>query len=384
MNRSGAYRQQPTGYKAFLPAPLPPNPPIKIEGELQNLLSNADMSLARLDGLGHILPNASLFIAMYVKKEALLSSQIEGTQASLEDLFEFESGMKPENINDVAEVVNYVRALNYGMERLQEFPMSLRLIKEIHAVLMEGVRGGEKTPGEFKKTQNWIGPPGCTLKDARFVPPPPHEAEALMGALELYLHQPPQLPVLVDCALIHYLFETIHPFLDGNGRLGRLLITFYLHWKGVMEKPLLYLSYYFRKYRQEYYDRLNMVRDNGDFEQWIAFFLKGVVVTADSAVDAAKQIMELQSRHRNLLWQKKISSPLAVGILEKLFYSPYVSVNDIARDFSISYQAASTLISQLEGASILKEITGRKRDKRYVYADYLQILEEGTKLKNQG
>lgn len=380
MNRSGAYRQQPTGYKAFLPASLPPNPPIKIEGELQNLLSNADMSLARLDGLGHILPNASLFIAMYVKKEALLSSQIEGTQASLEDLFEFESGKQPENINDVAEVVNYVKALNYGMERLGEFPMSLRLIKEIHVILMEGVRGGEKTPGEFKKTQNWIGPPGCTLKDARFVPPPPHEAEASMGALELYLHQPQQLPVLVDCALIHYLFETIHPFLDGNGRLGRLLITFYLHWKGVMEKPLLYLSYYFRKYRQEYYDRLNMVRDNGDFEQWIAYFLKGVVVTADSAVDAAKQIMELQSRHRNLLWQKKLSSPLAVGILEKLFYSPYVSVNDIARDFSISYQAASTLISQLEGAGILKEITGRKRDKRYIYADYLKILEEGTKL----
>lgn len=380
MNRSGAYRQQPTGYKAFLPSPLPPNPPIKIEGELQNLLSNADMSLARLDGLGHILPNASLFIAMYVKKEALLSSQIEGTQASLEDLFEFESGMKPENINDVAEVVNYVKALSYGMDRLEEFPMSLRLIKEIHAVLMEGVRGGEKTPGEFRKTQNWIGPPGCTLKDARFIPPPPHEAEAAMGALELYLHQPLQLPVLVDCALIHYLFETIHPFLDGNGRLGRLLITFYLHWKGVMAKPLLYLSYYFRKYRQEYYDRLNMVRDNGDFEQWIALFLKGVVVTADSAVESAKQILELQSRHRNLLWQKKISSPLAVGILEKLFYSPYVSVNDIARDFSISYQAASTLVTQLEGAGILKEITGRKRDKRYIYADYLQILEEGTKL----
>jgi Fic family protein len=380
MSRSGAYRQQSTGYKAFLPAPLPPDPPVKIEGELQILLSNADMSLARLDGLGHILPNADLFISMYVKKEALLSSQIEGTQASLEDLFEFESGKLPENINDVAEVVNYVRALNYGMERLVEFPMSLRLIKEIHSVLMEGVRGGEKTPGEFRKTRNWIGPPGCTLNDARFIPPPPHEAEAAMGELELYLHQPPHLPALVDCALIHYLFETIHPFLDGNGRLGRLLITFYLHWKGVMEKPLLYLSCYFRKFRQEYYDRLNIVRDNGDFEQWIAFFLKGVVVTADSAVDAVKQIMELQSRHRSLLWQKKISSPLAVGILEKLFYAPYVSVNDIAGDFSISYQAASTLVSQLEGIGILKEITGRKRDKRYIYADYLKILEEGTKL----
>lgn len=222
----------------------------------------------------------------------------------------------------MAEVVNYVKALNYGRERLQKFPMSLRLLKDIHAVLMEGVRGGKKTPREFKKTQNWIGPTGCTLRDASFVPPPPHEAEKGMGELELYLHKPQQLPILVDCALIHYLFETIHPFLDGNGRLGRLLITFYLHWKGVMEKPLLYLSYFFKKNRQEYYDRLNMVRDKGDFEQWIAFFLKGVVVTADSAVDTARKILELQTAHRNLLWQKKISSPLAVGILEKLYYTP--------------------------------------------------------------
>ena len=380
MNRSGRYINQPAGYKAFIPAPLPPDPPIIIKGDLQNLLSKADMSIARLDGMGHVLPNANLFIAMYVKKEALLSSQIEGTQASLEDLFEFESGEKLENINDVAEVVNYVKALNYGMERLQEFPMSLRLLKDIHAVLMEGVRGGEKTPGEFKKSQNWIGPAGCTLRDATFVPPPPHEAEKGMGELELYLHNPQQLPILVDCALIHYLFETIHPFLDGNGRLGRLLITFYLHRKRVMDKPLLYLSYFFKKNRQEYYDRLNMVRDKGDFEQWIAFFLKGVVVTADSAVDTARNILELQTTHRNLLWQKKISSPLAVGILEKLYYTPYVSVNDIARNFNISYQAASTLVSQLENAGILKEITGRKRDKRYIYAEYLNILSEGTTL----
>lgn len=380
MNRSGAYIQQQTGYKAFIPNPLPPNPPLKIEGDLQNLLSKADMALARLDGLGYFLPNSSLFIAMYVKKEALLSSQIEGTEASLEELFEFESGEKPSNINDVAEVVNYIKALNYGIERLTDFPMSLRLIKEIHQVLMEGVRGGKKTPGEFKKSQNWIGPAGCVLKDARFVPPPPFEAEAAMGTLELYMHQPLQLPVLVNCALIHFLFETIHPFLDGNGRLGRLLITFYLQWQGVMKKPLLYLSYYFKKYRQEYYDRLNMVRDSGDFEQWIAFFLKGVVVTADSAVETARQIMELQTTHRNLLWQKKLSSPLAVGILEKLYYTPYISVNDIARDFSISYQAASTLVSQLEEIGILREITGRKRDKRYIYSDYLHILEEGTKL----
>lgn len=379
MNRSGTYVNQPSGYKAFIPKPLPPKPPVALEGDLQNLLSKADMSLARLDGIGHVLPNVNLLIAMYVRKEALISSQIEGTQASLEDLFEFESGEKPKNINDVAEVVNYIKALNYGIERLDNFPMSLRLIKEIHSVLMKGARGGEKMPGEFKKSQNWIGPAGVTLNDAGFVPPPPHEAEEAMGELEKYMHKKEKLPILVDCALIHYQFETIHPFLDGNGRLGRLLITYYLYWKGALTRPLLYLSYFFKKRRQEYYDRLSLVRENGDYEQWVSFFLKGVIEISDSAIDTSKRILELQTNHRNLLWQKKISSTLAVGILEKLFYVPYVSVNDVAKDFSISFQAASTLVAQFERAGILKEITGRKRDKRYIYADYLNILSEGTK-----
>ncbi len=379
MNRSGSYIQQSTGYKAFIPSLLPPLPPVRIEGDIQKLLSKADMSLARLDGLCHMLPNADLFISMYVRKEALLSSQIEGTQASLENLFEYESGEKPENINDVSEVINYVKALNYGIERLGSFPMSNRVLKEIHTILLDGVRGGEKTPGEFKKAQNWIGPAGCSLRDATYVPPPPYETEKAMGELEIYLHQAQALPLLVDCALIHYQFETIHPFLDGNGRLGRLLITFYLYWKGVLHRPLLYLSYFFKRYRQEYYDRLNMVRETGDYEQWLAFFLKGVSETASSAMEAAKKILELQSTDRNLLWQKKISSPLAVGILEKLFSTPYVSVKDIARDFSVSFQSASTLVAQLEAAGILREITGRKRDKRYVYENYLAILAEGTK-----
>lgn len=379
MNRSGTHIQQPTGYKAFIPTPLPPNPPVKIEGPLQTLLSNADMALARLDGLGYTLPNADLFIAMYVRKEALLSSQIEGTQASLEDIFEFESGEKPENLNDVTEVVNYVKALNYGIERLDGFPMSLRLIKEIHAVLMEGVRGGEKIPGEFKKSQNWIGPAGCALNEATYVPPPPNESDKAMGDLEVYLHEARQLPVLIECALVHYQFETIHPFLDGNGRLGRLLITYYLYWRGVLHRPLLYLSYFFKKYRQEYYDRLNLVRENGDYEQWISFFLKGVADSAQSAMDTAKKILELQSTHRSLLWQKRISSPRAVGILEKLYSTPYVSVKEVAKSFKISFQSASTLISQLEQAGILKEITGRKRDKRYIYYQYLDILSEGTR-----
>ena len=337
------------------------------------------MSLARLDGIGHVLPNVNLLIAMYVRKEALISSQIEGTQASLEDLFEFESGEKPKNINDVAEVVNYIKALNYGIERLGSFPTSLRLIKEIHSVLMKGVRGGQKMPGEFKKSQNWISPASAALNEATFVPPPPHEAEKAMGELEKYMHKKEKLPILVDCALIHYQFETIHPFLDGNGRLGRLLITYYLYWKGVLTKPLLYLSYFFKKRRQEYYDRLSLVRENGDYEQWVSFFLSGVIEISDSAIDTSKRILELQSDHRNLLWKKKISSPLAVGILEKLFYVPYVSVNDVSKEFSISFQAASTLVAQFEKARILKEITGRKRDKRYIYADYINILSEGTK-----
>ncbi|NTU41501.1 MAG: Fic family protein [Nitrospirales bacterium] len=379
MNRSGTYVKQPAGYRAFIPTPLPPDPPIAITGDLQNLLSRADMSLARLDGIGHILPNVNLFIAMYVRKEALLSSQIEGTEASLEDIFELESGEKPKNINDVTEVVNYIKALNYGIERLESFPMSLRLMKEIHSALMTGVRGGEKMPGEFKKSQNWLGPAGCSLNDASFVPPPPHEAEKAMGDLEKYMHGQDSLPVLINCALVHYQFETIHPFLDGNGRLGRLLITFYLSWKGILNKPLLYLSYFFKKRRQEYYDRLTLVRENGDYEQWIAFFLKGVMEASDSAVETSKRILELQTNHRNLLWKKRISSPLAVGILEKLFYTPYISVRNISQSFDISFQAASTLVAQFEKAGILQEITGRKRDKRYVYADYLNILTEGTK-----
>ncbi len=380
MSRSGTHILQASGYKAFIPAPLPPNPPIVLEGNLQALLSRADMALARLDGLGQVLPNVNLFIAMYVKKEALLSSQIEGTQASLENLFAAELGDTPENINDVEEVVNYVKALNYGLERLREFPMSLRLIREIHAVLMAGVRGGNKTPGEFRKSQNWIGPPGSTLKDATFVPPPPHEAEKALGELEIYLHRPRTQPVLIDCAMIHYLFETIHPFLDGNGRLGRLLITFYLNWQGVMDKPLLYLSYYFKRNRQEYYDRLNLARESGDFEQWIAFFLRGVVTTADAAVASAKSILELQTAHRDLLWQKKLSSPYAVGILERLFHTPYISVNDVATHFSMTYPTAAKVVGQLEGIGILKEVSGKQRDKRYIYIDYMNLLSEGASL----
>lgn len=379
MNRSGRYITQLSGYKAFIPTPLPPHPAIKIDENLQTLLWEATLLLARLDGMAYTLPNTDLFISMYVKKEALLSAQIEGTQASLEDLFEFEKGTKLENINDVVEVVNYIKALHYGMDRLNSLPMSLKLIKELHATLLKGVRGAEKTPGEFKKTQNWIGAPGCTLNTARYVPPSPDEALKAMGELELYMHKKSTMPELITCALIHYQFETIHPFLDGNGRLGRLLITFYLYWKGILKKPLLYLSYYLKKNRQEYYDRLSLVRDKGDYEQWIAFFLAGVTQTCQDAIESIKQILQLRETHQTLLWKKKISSPTAVRFLERLFYTPVVGVGDLQKEFKLSHQSASNLVNQFEKIGILKEVTGKRRGRRFAYAEYLAILSEGTK-----
>ncbi len=379
MKRSGYLEPQVAGYKAFIPAPLPPKPLIKIENSLQELLLEATIVLARLDGMATTLPNTDLFISMYVKKEALLSAQIEGTQASLENVFEFEQGAKLENIDDVSEVINYVKALHFGLRELKKIPMSSRLIKKLHSIILRGVRGKHKTPGEFRKTQNWIGPPGSTLNQASFVPPPPQAAQKAMGDLEKYLHKKSTLPTLIDCALIHYQFETIHPFLDGNGRLGRLLITFYLCWKGLLEKPLLYLSFYFKKHRQEYYDRLSMVRESGDYEQWLEFFLKGVIETSQSALLNTKKILQLKEKHKKLLWKEKISSPYAMMLHEKLFYTPLISITDMQLSLDISFQAASNLIGQFESVGIVKEVTGKKREKRYLYSKYLAILSEGTK-----
>ncbi len=367
---------QPSEYKAFIPTPLPPS--LKIDDAMQQLLSDANIAIGRLDTMGHLLPNIQHIIAMYVRKEALLSSQIEGTQASLEDIFEYENHVSIHNVQDVEEVVHYIKALNHGLTRLKEFPMSIRLIKEIHYILLSQARGQDKTPGEFRRSQNWIGPAGCTLKNATFVPPPPHEAIDAMGKLELYLHEPTTLPVLVATALIHYQFETIHPFLDGNGRLGRLLITFYLCWKHVLEKPLLYLSYYFKLHRQEYYDRLNMVREQGEYEQWIQFFLKGVIWTSQSALDTIKQILALVETHKKLLFQHKISSPVAMALLDHLFIKPHVSTSEIASALSISYQSAQTMIMQFVKLSIVKEITGKERNRRFSYWQYIDYLSEGT------
>ena len=380
MNRSGQYITQLSGYKAFIPSSLPPNPPIEMDEVMNQLLADANIALGRLDTFGFLLPSIDYIIAMYVRKEALLSSQIEGTQASLDDIFEYESHVPIKNTHDVEEVVNYIKALNHGLKRLKEFPMSVRLIKEIHHVLLSQTRGMDKTPGEFKRSQNWIGHAGSTLKNASFIPPPPAETIEEMSKLELYLHSKDKLPILINCALIHYQFETIHPFLDGNGRLGRLLITFYLCWKEVMQKPLLYLSYYFRLHRQEYYDRLNMVRVKGDYEQWIHFFLRGLISTSESALDTIKQILALADTHKKLLIKEKISSPMAIGLLDYLFVKPHVSIDNIAEYFDVSYPTAKTLINHFVKLEILKEITGKKRDRRYSYWQYLEYLSEGTNL----
>ena len=290
--RAGRYVQQPTGYKAFLPAPLPPDPPLAYDGELQTLLSAADRDIGRLDALAALLPNPDLFVAMYVRHEAVLSSQIEGTQSTLEDVLAFEAdALRDDTPRDVEEVVNYVRAMNHGLARLKELPLSLRLLREIHAELMRGVRGGEKSPGEFRTSQNWIGGAGSTLLTASFIPPPAHEVMASLGQLEVFLHEArDSVPLLVRCALAHAQFETIHPFLDGNGRVGRLLVTLMLCEDGALSRPLLYLSLYLKAHRAEYYDRLTAIRTQGHWEAWTRFFLRGVSLTARAATRTAQAI----------------------------------------------------------------------------------------------
>jgi len=380
-HRSGNFVRQPQGYKAFIPNPLPPKPFVSMDNETQVLLSRADRALARLDGISYILPNPELFVSMYVKKEALLSSQIEGTQASLVDVLEFEAGERSfRGVNDAAEVVNYVRAMNYGLARLKELPMSLRLPREIHAELLRGVRGAERQPGEFRKTQNWIGPPTNQLRDASFIPPPPGEVMKAMGDLENFFHEKTAIPPLIKCALIHYQFETIHPFLDGNGRMGRLLTTFYLCWEEILSRPLLYLSYFFKKHRQEYYDRLNAVRYEDDFEGWVRFFLRGVIEVSAQATETARRVMTLQQDDRRRILSAGFSSPLAVVLLDKLFQLPVVSIGGVAKDLDTSFQRASRLVSQFVEVGILREITGKQRNRFFVYAPYLDILSEGTRL----
>ncbi len=377
--RAGAYQPQPGGYRAFIPAPLPPDPPVRPEGPLQALLSQADRALGRLDGSVQTLPNPDLFVFMYVRKEAVLSSQIEGTQSSLQDLLAAEANLIGPEARplDVAEVVNYVRAMNYGLARLADLPVSVRLIREIHGKLIEGVRGSHLTPGELRRSQNWIGPAGCTLSEATFVPPPPDLVPQALGELESFLHEDSELPLLVQIGLAHAQFETIHPFLDGNGRAGRLLITFLLCERGVLQKPVLYLSHYFKGHRQEYYDRLQAVRDQGDWESWLAFFLRGVAEVSSEATETARRILLMREEHRTAI-TAYLGRAAGNGhrVLETLFDRPIVSVAAVEAIAGTTYAAANSLVARLTDLGILAEITGNARNRRFRYEPYVRLFSD--------
>lgn len=379
--RAGRYISQTTGYKAFLPEPLPPAPDIDYDGELRTLLSNADRDLARLDAIATLLPNPDLFVAMYVRHEAVLSSQIEGTQSTLEDVLAFEAdAAHNEAPKDVEEVVNYVRAMNHGLKRLAEsFPLSLRLLREIHAELMHGVRGGDKSPGEFRQSQNWIGGKGSTLATAAFVPPPPHALMDTLGALEKFLHNgKTTVPLLIRCGLAHAQFENIHPFLDGNGRVGRLLITLMLCEEQALSRPLLYLSVFLKAHRAEYYDRLTAIRTQGHWEPWLKFFLRGISQTARAATRTAHDIVALRESHRMAIGSHIGNHARALKLLDHLYQQPLVSSKRVAAAMACSVPTAIKLLGDFEARGWLTEITGQERNRVYRYQPYMDLFHRET------
>ena len=374
--RAGRYITQPTGYKAFIPAPLPPNPAVKIDDELLSLLSNADRELGRLDGATEILPNPDLFVLMYIRKEAVLSSQIEGTQASLVDVLAFEAqALQAGSPQDVEEVINYQEAMSYGLKGLARLPLSLRLIQEIHAKLLSGVRGSEKMPGEFRRSQNWIGPANSSLTSAQFVPPPPADMETALGNWEVFLHSEEPMPFLLKVGMAHAQFETIHPFLDGNGRIGRLLITFMLCEREILRRPLLYLSYFFKKHRSEYYERLQRTREAGDWEGWLKFFLRGVAEVAHEATETARKIVSLREAHRELVLAS-LGRNAATGLelLESLFFQPYGTVAAFSEKTGLTFANTNKLVTAMREIGILQETTGQRRNRVFQYHDYMKLF----------
>jgi len=372
--RAGQYVTQSSGkskYKAFVPNQLPFK--IKIDNVLQSLLSEADQALGRLDGITELLPDADFFVLMYIGKEATLSSQVEGTQATFSDLLKAEAHIEDaEANNDVDEIQNYVRAMNYGLKRLETLPLSLRLIREIHKELLSGVRGQGKTPGAFRKSQNWVG--GHSIETASFVPAPPNEMMPLLANFEKYLHDKTPAPVLLKTAMAHMQFEAIHPFLDGNGRIGRLLVTLYLCQQQVLRKPLLYLSEFFRENRQEYYDRLSAAHDRDDIEGWLRFFLQGVSSTAGKATGTAGKVLALREHDMRAATSLGAVSENAVKLLNHLYQEPYVRIKDVEAIVGLSNPNAIALIARMSKLGILTEITGRKRNKIFAYSRYIDAF----------
>ena len=381
-HRAGRYIRQAHGYAAFIPAPLPPQPPVAIDDEMHTLLSKADRALGRLDGSIQTLPNPELFVFMYVRKEAVLSSQIEGTQSSLNDVLEAEAEVfDPERPNDVGEVINYVTAMNYGLGRLKDLPVSGRLIREIHEQLLTNVRGQERSPGEFRQSQNWIGHSGSTLVDAVFVPPPAHEVPRAIGDLEKFMHDASPVPPLIKIALIHAQFETIHPFLDGNGRVGRLLITFLLCQDDILIRPVLYISHYFKKHRREYYELLQQVRDEGDWESWIKFFLRGIATVSNEATETARTIVVLRELHRRTVTENfGRAAGSGLRVLERLYEKPFTTVSQVAELLRVTYPPANELVGRFVQAGILQEVTGQERYRVFRYGPYIDLFAENRPL----
>jgi Fic family protein len=343
---------------------------------LEPLLSEASAAVGRLDGAASTLLNPDLFVAMYVRREAVLSSQIEGTQSTLEDLLAYElDADDPRPMKDVEEVVNYVAAMKYGLKRLDDLPPSRRLIREIHGQLLQGVRGAERLPGEFRTSQNWIGPGNVPLARATFVPPPVHDMNTALSNLEQFLNDERGLPVLIHCGLAHAQFETIHPFLDGNGRVGRLLITFLLVYRGMLTKPMLYLSHYFKAHRTEYYDRLMAVRNDGDWEGWLRFFLLGVRDTAEEASANIRAINRMREAHHQLI-RERGGTATASRLLDVLFYSPIVTIQFVVGALDVSFNAASRAMRQLGQYGILEEVTGSQRNRLFRYSQYLALFQD--------
>lgn len=379
-NRAGAFVSNLTGemaYQSFRPAPLPPNPPIALSDELVAKLVEANKKLAALDGLSARIPNMDLFVSMYVRKEALLSSQIEGTQCTLDDIL---NPLMEENTNrNVSDVVNYIKATEFALNRLHSLPLCNRLIKETHAVLMEGVRGQEKSPGEFRYSQNWIGGQGSTIRNARYIPPNPEDMQTAMSDLEKYMNGDDSLDPLIQAALIHYQFETTHPFLDGNGRVGRLLITLFLMEKGILSHPALYISYFLKMNRIEYYDRMTQVRKTGDYEQWVMFFLQAL---SDSAGDAIQTIDALTALHNQSVAKLGAFSKRQQTNLLKLFAyietNPIIDIQKTAAALGLSYNTVSKMVTILVEEGILRQTDKAGKAKIYSYADYLDILRKDT------
>ena len=364
-----------------MPAPLPPaDPPLRLVDKLQVLLSKADIALGRLDGSIQILPDHDIFVLMYVRKEAVLSSQIEGTQSSLQDVLNAEARIfSDRNSQDTYEVIKYITAMNYGIERLHTLPLSIRLIREIHQRLLDRVRGSHLTPGELRTSQNWIGPAGCAINEAVFVPPPHQELHNVLGQLENFLHSDLDIPPLIRIGLAHAQFETIHPFLDGNGRMGRLLITFLLYQQKILRQPVLYLSHFFKKHRTEYYERLQLIRDTGDWEGWLEFFLTGIAEVSNEAIATARRILGLREEHRAVI-AAELGSSAGGGhiVLEHLYRQPVLSVNDVQQITDVSYPTANNLVNSLVTNGILEEITGRRRNRLFRYAPYIDVFNEDT------